>query len=419
MRKQATEQPAMPDNTACLVADAALVSQQTLSSYYNSDGTTRGSFLPIAYNNPANTVTYEVSENLLISPLSAHDEENFLANINTLSMQFNYTNLNDMFVFAAGAAVPQGFAVTISAPRIELTYIQVANDIVSIPRMVSYPYENVVYFSKAQAAMANSTVLQAFPNCQSDTLRFQSLPSLIYIFLRPQISLRTSVATQRSLADAFFSLGNVPAAGSLTQPNVSINIGNRTGLLTSASPQTLYRMSVRNGYKGSFNDWAYGSGSLLILDPVMDLGVNLQAGDILPGESGSVNFQFSATYSNANWVYSTAAAQGAAILAVPTELMIVPVYSGVVSITPDNCVFNIGELSEAEVNVLLRTAPKDGSMISTEAVNPTIKGGSLWSTAKSMLGSTARGIQSVTQSPLFQQALDAASGLGGALRRRR
>ena len=185
-------------------------------------------------------------------------------------------------------------------------------------------------------------------------------------------------------------------------------------------------MSVRNGYRGTYNDWQYGSGSLLIIDPVEDLGVNLQAGDILPSEAGSVNLQITGTWSNANYVSSTEMLGANALTNVPVELMIVPVYSGIVSITPDNCVFNVGELSEAEVNALLRTAPKEGTMLSSEALKPTISGGGLFSKFKTILGHTARGIQSVAGSDAFKKGLDYASKMGsggvlsgGSLRRRR
>lgn len=395
-RKEATEAPVMPDNSACLAVDdtaTALTSQQPLSSFYNSDGTTRASFLPVSYDNAGHVVAYEVSESIMVSPLTIRSEENFLANINTLSFQFNFSQLNDMFCFGQGVAVPAGFTVSISNPRLELTYIQVAQDVVQIPRLVSYPYENLVYFTKQFGTLAHTAGgianLASF-QVQSDTIRLQSMPSLIYVFARPQITGRTSAVAQRSQADAFLALG-APGLGGF-MPTVSVNIGNRTGLLTSASAKTLYRMSVRNGYQSTYNDWQYGSGSLLIIDPVEDLGVNLQAGDILPGESGSVNFAISATYSNANYLASFGQAGGADITGLPLELVIVPVYSGVVSITPDNCVFNIGELSESEVSALLRTAPKDGSMVSSEALKPTIEGGALFGKYKSILGHTARGM---------------------------
>lgn len=414
IKKEATECPSMADNAACLIQDAlgtSLSSQQPLSSYYNSDGTTRASFQPVAFDDAAHTVTFEVSEPIMVSPLTLFSEENFIANLNTLSLQFQYSNLLDMFVFSGAQQVPAGFTVAIQEPHLELTYIQVANDIVAIPRMVQYAYETPVYFSKAVGTMAHTNALASY-TVSTDTVRLQSMPSRVYFFVRPQITGRTSAVGSRSQADAFLSLGGGTQVGGL--PSLTVNIGNRTGLLASASAKTLYRMSVRNGYRGTWNDWAYGSGSLVIIDPVEDLGINLQAGDILPGESGSVNLQITANFNNANYVAATAQVGGADIAGLALESVLVCVYSGVCSITADNCVFNIGELSEAEVSALLKTAPKEGAMVSSEVIKPTIGGGSLFGKFKSILGHTARGLQAVASHPMTQM-LAKGRGLRGGV----
>jgi hypothetical protein len=87
--------------------DQPSVSFQPLSKYENCDGTSRASFKALSYGNgvpveglqgPQNVWLYEVSEPLLISPLTLHDEETFLANINTLSCQINFSLLSDAVV---------------------------------------------------------------------------------------------------------------------------------------------------------------------------------------------------------------------------------------------------------------------------------------------------------------------------------
>ena len=395
-KKEATEAPSMADNAACLAVDTltdALTCQQPLSAYMNSDGTTRASFYPIQFDDAGHAVYYEVSEPIMVSPLSLHSEENFIANLNTLSIQFQYGSLLDMVVMGKAAAAPAGLAVEISEPHLELTYIQVANDVVAIPRMVQYSYETPVFFSKTAGVLAHTNAITTGLQVQTDTVRLQSMPSRIYFFVRPQINQRTPAQ-----ADAFLSLAG--SANGL--PSLTVNIGNRTGLLASASAKTLYRMSVRNGYRGTWAEWAYGQGSLIIIDPVEDLGVNIPAGDILPGEAGSVNFSIQANFSNVNYVYSTAQAGGADLAGLALESVLVCVYSGVCSITPDNCVFNIGDLSEAEVMALLKTAPKEGSMVSSEVIKPTVQGAGLFSKVKSILGHTARGLQAVASHPMTQ-----------------
>ena len=415
LKKQATECPSMADNAACLNQDrqaTALTSQQPLSSYYNSDGTTRASFQPVAFDNAAHTFTYIVSEPLLVSPLSLHDKESYIALVNTLSLQLNYTYLNDMFVFALGAVVPAGFAVTITDPKLELEYIQVGPE-VSIPPMVTYPYENLVYFNRALPPMAATNAAYAF-TAQSDTLRFSAMPDLIYVFVRPQITGRTSAVGSNSQADCFFSLAE--------NPNLSITLGTRSGLMSSANAKTLYEVSVANGYNSSWNDWSYGSGSLLIISPTLNLGLNLDAGDIAVGQSGSVNFQIQGNWTNTNFVYATGAVNGANIANLVPELVVIPVFSGKAVLTPSNCVFSISDLSENELMHLLRTADEEkGTKVSSEALAPTIKGGSLFGSMKRILSKVAQGVQQVASHPVVGHLAGMSGGLmtGAGMRRRR
>jgi hypothetical protein len=406
-------------------------SEQPLSKYEASCGTTRASFKAISYLNdqtggnlPAgnwDVYLFEVSEPLLISPLVLHDDETFLSNINTLSLQINYAQLADS-ICNAGSVVgfnPASLNVQISStttPVLELTYIQVDPAIVQIPRAVSYHYENVVYYPKTTGSLDLCADGFRTYSLSSDTIRFQTMPSLIYVFARLPISTRNVLGNQ---ADTFLGIGDNSG-----NANISIQIGTRTGLLASASTKTIYRMSKRNGYNSSWEDFSQGSGALLVLNPVEDLGVNIEAGDVVPGEaSGNVNFQINMMVNNGNYQYAGANSAIRNAQGVPTgqqqlELMIVAVYSGTATITPDGCLYNLGELSPAEVSTLVAKAPRDGSMVSSEMIKPTVQGGSLFSKFKSILGKTASGVSSVIDNPMFRQGLGYASKLaGGRLRR--
>jgi hypothetical protein len=209
------------------------------------------------------------------------------------------------------------------------------------------------------------------------------MPELIYVFARPRIDQRTAAQ-----ADAFLSLGD-PASASGLVPNISITLGNRSGLMSSASAKTVYEIAVRNGYQGSWNDWYIGSGSLIMIAPVTDLGLDVANGDVLPGESGSVNFTIQAQFSNANYVSAFAKTGAAALTNLALELVVIPVYKGIATITPDNCVFNLGQLSEAEVSHMLTR----GDVVSSEQVKPTIMGAGLFGRMKSIFSQVARGVQ--------------------------
>jgi hypothetical protein len=400
-----SEAPTQPDNLACLVPDATgRLSQQVLSPYQNSDGTTRGSFTAYSWSGTAtNEYYFDVCESLLISPLSAEPNEVALPNINTLSLQINYNTLLDMLVFGSvgGSQAVYGVAgltVTISNPVLELTYFSVANSIVQIPRMYETDYTNLVYFPKTQANLASNALGQV--TAQSDTLRFTSTPALIYIFLRPQMQLRDSAQPAGAcLADFFFPLGvTPPATTGNVLPNFNITFGNRSGLLSSMSTQQAFKMSVRNGFQGGWREWL-NAGCVLIINPALDLGLDLAQGDTISGSTGSVNFQYQATYNNANVLYANAIA-GSPVATyggnpIPTELVIVVAYAGKCVLTADNCVFTTGFLSEAEVDALLKTAPKTGEMVSDEVLKPSIQGAGLFSKAKSVLGHVARGVGAI------------------------
>ena len=359
------------------------VSGQPLSSYENCQGQfTRGSFLPISATKTGTVVSlkFNVVESVCLSPLTLLDNETFLANVNTLSLLFNYSQLTDILYTAAGTAASNPVAnnialiannagVQITDASLLLTYIQCNPNVMTIPRAVNYNYENVVYFAKTQSAAAADTLLLS--SISSDTVRFQCMPSMIYIFLRNPVASRTSVQTQ-----TFYQIGQVN--NSSQTAGLQINIGNRTGLLASASPQTLYRISRANGYNGSWNQWN-SSGCVLCLNPVKDLGIDPSL-DTLPLETGSVNFQVSGTWNASNLRYAGAPTD------IAPELMIVAVYAGVATITTDQCMFNLGSLSVNEVNSILSNG---SNMISSEHVQPTIQAEGLFGKGKHILGKMA------------------------------
>lgn len=351
------------------------VSSQPLSAYENcAHGESRASFLPYSATRAGNNVTvkFNVTEQLYISPCTLFSNETFLANVNTLSLLYNYGQLTDIFVSANPAVTIS--SIQIADAHLSLAYIQINPEVMSIPRQVSYGFENIVYFTKllSNGSMAGSAI-PAYNTFQSDTVRLQAMPLMIYVALRNDINSRTPATPA-----CFYQLGQLSGSA---PAGVSINIGNRTGLGSSASPATWYRMAKKNGYSGSFNEWQT-SGCVLMINPVEDLGVDPSL-DSLPLQTGSVNFQIQANFNNSNLVYAGATTPAQA------ELIIVVVYGGVATITTDQCMFNLGALSANEVNATLASAGKEGQTFSSEHVTPTILGQGLASSGKVVLGKMA------------------------------
>ena len=213
INRWASDCPLKPDRAALTLPDVTgqLTSNQTLSSVYNSDGTNRGSFMPYAWTigtaGPTSGFSsFFVSEPIMCSPFTLYNEENYLANLNTMAVQLTLSNITDMTqqVFSAADAAP---TIAIDNLKLELYTITVDPSIVSIPPAVYYDYEQVQYYTQS------ITPFTDLRTATSDTItfsniRFNCMPKLIYFGVRPNISNRDP--TQ---AEAYAALGTFKGVG--------------------------------------------------------------------------------------------------------------------------------------------------------------------------------------------------------------
>ena len=403
LKKEATECPSLPDNAAVLMVDrlgTALTSAQPLSSYWNCDGSSRASFQPISYVNAGgvNTVVYEVTEPVFIPPLCLRSDDTFLANVNTLSVLYNYSNLSDMFVYGLAAAYPAGYTVAMAqtAVYLELTCISLDNRIVSIPSVVSYPYEQPQYFPTPfsfEAGLVPSTTVGAV-TVQSQSLRLSYMPSLIYMYAQvpPSTRAAASAAGAASYADFTCALGTNSSSNNIG--SISITLNNRQGLLQGASVQDLYRIAVSHGYAFSYEQWLMSP--VVIVNPAFDLGLDLSQADIYSLMTGNVVLQVQGIFNTSNIVRATAqtgAAAGWLAAGTQFQFQIVCLQAGIAEISPDTMVLQGGPLSSAEVNAVLKEAPAQGDYIASDAVDEDQGAGLAGAKAqtRSVLTSTARG----------------------------
>lgn len=474
LEKQATECPSQLDNLPLLITDSNFATQgsdfncatsscQPLSESFNSPhSVSRGSFKPIRYDISAGgttSVIFEVCEPVFVSPCSLFDEQEFLANINTLSLQYNYSLLQDAFVFGGGMqgandlapfVYPPGYAVSLVNDSARLEYEQISLDtrVVAIPRVVSYPWAIPQIYGKNVGTLASplSNTISSLVLQQSDTLRLSFMPSLVYVFAHIPVNTRATYSTagNYSFADCNFALGSASgaynpqayAAGSPTSTIIydtnqtgviNVQLNNRQGLLQGASIKDLYRVAVRNGYPYSWNEWLMNP--VVIFNPVADLGLDLSQSDIYPDMNGNVTLQIQLTYNTWNYVSETITlyggtftqpaqswAQIAGTGPVQTELMVVAVQSGVAEISPDTFITNGGPISAMEVKQALGTASRGetDAYIPSHMTKLTPQGAGisdLFGNVKNVVSSVAKGVGAVQQDPLFQKALRMAQAL--------
>ena len=325
--------PSLPDQAYARYADGVAANNNPLAGYANSsydiDQTPRGAH-PISMNvvhtitaggTDASLVSTDVldtwvieistivAEPLFLSPFIFGDPEfnlQGLLGINNMTFTFNIdATCKRLFSSSTGfltsialgtAANPNGFTSTTQIagllnqpanPAMLLKFLSTQpSDLIETKNVVPY-----MDFPRYLTSSANTTAVapQASVALTSSNLQINQIPDLFVINVRKPMS-------QQTIADAsvFFTINNV-----------SINLNNQSGLLSSASSYDLWRMSVKNGSTQSWREFsgvanvAVGgtgigaavntTGSLLIINPAYDLSL---PDYITCGSLGNYNFQF-------------------------------------------------------------------------------------------------------------------------------
>jgi hypothetical protein len=330
--------PALPDQAYGAYADAVGANNNPLASYnnasYDIDQVPRGSFpvvVSITHNitaggtdsspistNVADTwvivVSTVVTEPLFLSPfIFGHPEYNTqgLLGINNMTLTLNIdaqckrlfsTANNYITAISLGtSASPNGFTTSTaigianqpSAPALLLKFLSTQpSDLIQTKNIVPYmDFPRYLTNSANQptiASLASSTLT-------SSNLQINQIPDMFLI------NVRVPMSQQRWYNTSSF----------LTINNISINLNNQSGLLSSASQYDLWRLSVRNGSTQSWEEFSgqalvnvnttgrgklvSTTGSLLVLNPAYDLSL---PDYISCGSLGNYNFQFQCSVTN-------------------------------------------------------------------------------------------------------------------------
>jgi len=336
--------PSLPDQAYGLYSQAVGASNSPLGEYsdaaYDVDQVPRGAF-PISYSVShlvggvgvpntslvssgvtdtwVITVSTVVSEPLILSPFifgdPEYNQQGFLG-INNMTFTLNIDSTCKRLFSSANSAYttsiqlgsvadangfkyqPQAFGsilapVGATSPQLLLKLLSSQpSDLIESKNIVPYMdfprYLTTSALSAPLAAGATTTLT-------SSNIQINQIPDLFIINIRKPMTQQTIFD-----ADAFFKVNNI-----------SINLNNQSGLLSSATAYDLWRMSVKNGSTQSWAefsgqasnvDTATGivsqvatTGSLLIISPAYDLSLP----DYLTcGSLGNYNFQFSVGVTN-------------------------------------------------------------------------------------------------------------------------
>jgi hypothetical protein len=154
------------------------------------------------------------------------------------------------------------------------------------------PYHDYPRYLSSQANNVNLAG-KASVRLSSNNLQINQIPDLFIITVRKAMSSQT----------------NLDSMSQLVINNISLNLNNQSGLLSTASQYDLWRMCERNGSTQSFNEFcgqqylfSFGegalvptTGSILCINPAYDLSL---PDYITCGSLGNYNFQFQVSVTN-------------------------------------------------------------------------------------------------------------------------
>lgn len=165
-------------------------------------------------------------------------------------------------------------------------------DSLQLPELTVYPYHDIQRYTTDGVPVAPG----ATGDKSTDSIQLSVIPRRLFMFIRRRNGDETINTT-----DSFLSI-----------ESISVNFGNRSGLLSSASKRDLYNMSRKNGCNMTWTEWSgedvpflsgntnsvkNGVGSVLCLYIPEDIA--LTNSDLLaPGVSEKVNLQIRVSYKN-------------------------------------------------------------------------------------------------------------------------
>jgi hypothetical protein len=171
--------------------------------------------------------------------------------------------------------------------QLQMRFLSAPLPLVLPPKSV-LPYMSYVAYTTTQSTDAPVDTARTY---NINSLQLEVVPDKLIVYIRQKLA-DQSVRS----ADSFLEINNV-----------SLTFGNKSGLLSNASQEQLFKLSRKNGVQQDWYSWRgraneYTSiepyrgdvsttGSVLIIDPSMDLG--LAAPYLSAGSIGQFNLQMS------------------------------------------------------------------------------------------------------------------------------
>lgn len=241
------------------------------------------------------TLEAEFTEPLLISPFLFHSKHNYnnqaLYGISTINLNINLDTSLKRFFTTNNNDIEISFNPNnpINDAKLLFNFLNI-QETDKIPSRNLIPYTDYPVYISNDGDILNSGISRTII---SQNFQLNQIPDLFILCVRQPMKSMTIKNT-----NSFLPIRNI-----------SINFNNKSGLLSSATPQDLYRLSKINGSVQSWYEfWGYAgkyntnpantninqylyttSGSLIVINPTKDLGLQYFHSN---GSIGNFNIQF-------------------------------------------------------------------------------------------------------------------------------
>ena len=300
----------------------------------------RGGFPYVIVNNNATGAEIDavITEYLYVSPFLSNNscQEKGLVGLKTIEFIFNFqTNLNRIWSHSNKLTTINSIEVKFSKPTLTVKFVS-PSITKPVPSLIYYPYYKV----ERRPTNQNGGLLPgASMDVNTNTIELVSVPRRLYFFARIEDKF-----LDITRPDSYFSI-----------EGISLTLENQSGLLSNATQQDLYRMSVENGCNMSWAEWSgqktnfnlsgnpdeyYGAGSVLCIELGKDVGLV----DRVPGSLGKFQVQAKLRVTNnTNYPFTTTNSMGqVTIIPTPFTLYMVDVQFGTFVISNGNSMNMLG-----------------------------------------------------------------------------
>ena len=302
----------------------------------------------------ASKIRYVVTEPLFISPcLNGEEDEEGFVHVNQLDVEVRFKSDVSRFMShsSTGNAIT-GFTVTqYKAPELLVTYIQ-PQDWQIVPPLQVIDYTKLLKRPRIVPDLApGASDVQS-----SEAFRLNQIPNRMWVFVAHQ-----SKSATFSDSDSFCRIDKL-----------EVEYNNNNGILSAATPQDLYDMSVRNGCNLDFSAFSKYRGSVVCASFANDIGMSTgEAPGVISVNTITVNV----SYTNMSKVLFK------------PELFVVFEMQGTLTIVPGSASVNLGNLTMQEV---VETKMSSAQLLPHQYEQLT--GGSFWSSLKSIVNTVAKGV---------------------------